>query len=163
MDYSDTSIFIHLINDSNQKDDIIRIKKNLSYNEFDIRYTDQNNDSPIVHNLNGLYRAQVMDYIYAVFKNQALDEQGYHKVQVTLPAMPRIIVSGDKFKDLYYREHFMDTIGKSLDTIENVVGECCHKYNYNGAAASSLPRGCVTPSHRSTSPGVRPQHLFFDE
>jgi len=163
MDYSDTSIVIHLINDSNQKDDIIRIKKNLSYNEFDIRYTDQNNDSPIVHNLNGLYRAQVMDYIYAVFKNQALDEQGYDKVQVTLPAMPRIIVSGDKFKDLYYREHFMETIGNSLDTIENVVCDCSHKYNYNGAAASSLPRGCVTPSHRSTSPGVRPQHLFFDE
>ena len=121
MAYSDTSVVIHLINDidAGKGDDVIRIRKNYETNEFDISYSDQNNGDSVTHNATGLYRARVLDYLYTVFKNQALDEDGYKNVQLTLPAMPRIIVSGDKFKDLYYREHFLEAVGTGLDMLEN--------------------------------------------
>lgn len=160
MAYSDTSICIYLINhDSAQKsDDVVIIRKNLDNGDFDITYKDQNNGTPVTHIVNGLYRAQVIDYIYMLFKNQALDEEAYKSVQLTLPAMPRIIVSGDKFKDLYYREHFLEAVGNSLDTLENVSVK---------KKVLSVPRadwGYQTPaSRRSTAPGVVPQHLFFDD
>jgi len=160
MAYSDTSIGIHLINNdlSAKADDTILIRKNLAHGDFDITYKDQNNGSPITHVVNGLYRGRVMDYLYMLFKNQALDEEAYKSVQLTLPAMPRIIVSGDKFKDLYYREHFLEAVGNSLDLLENITNE----KKVPSVRRESWPY--ETPvSRRSTAPGVRPQHLFFDE
>ena len=160
MVYSDTSICIYLINnDSTQKaDDMVIIRKNLTHGDFDITYKDQNNGSPVTHIVNGLYRSRVIDYLYMLFKNQALDEEAYKSVQLTLPAMPRIIVSGDKFKDLYYREHFLELVGNSLDLLENVTNE---------KKVPSVRReswGYQSPaSRRSTAPGVLPQHLFFDD
>jgi hypothetical protein len=157
MTYSDTSIKIHLIShdENHQGDDTVTIRKNLDTCEFDITYKDQNNGTPITQILQGLYRQRVIDYLYMLFKNQALDEESYKSIQVTLPAMPRIIVSGDKFKDLYYREHFLELIGKSLDTLENV------------STVKKVPQsnwGYQTPLYRrSTAPGVLPQHLFFDD
>jgi len=155
---------IHLINDdkSTNGDDTIRIAKNYDTNEFDIKYTDQNNGEPVTHLVTGLYRARVIDYLYILFKNQALDEQGYMSVQLTLPGMPRVIVSGDKFKDLYYREHFMEAVGSGLDLLENVTSKkkvvpMRHTY-------SDDSYDYITPvSRRSTANGVLPQHLFFDE
>jgi hypothetical protein len=41
-----------------------------------------------------------MNYLYILLKNQFLDEEGYQKLQLSLPAMPRMIVSGDKFKQV---------------------------------------------------------------
>ena len=160
MAYSDTPIAIYLINsDASQKaDDMVIIRKNLDHGDFDITYKDHNGGSPITHVVNGLYRAQVIDYLYMLFKNQALDEEPYKSVQLTLPAMPRIIVSGDKLKDLYYREHFLELIGNSLDTLENVTVEKKilsvrrEDWVYQSPA-----------SRRSTAPGVRPQHLYFDD
>ncbi len=157
MSYSDTSIKIHLIShDGNhQDDDTVTIRKKLDTCDFDITYKDQNNGTPITQIASGLYHQRVIDYLYMLFKNQALDEESYKSIQVTLPAMPRIIVSGDKFKDLYYREHFLELIGKSLDTLENV------------STVKKVPQsnwGYQTPLYRrSTAPGVLPQHLFFDD
>jgi len=157
MTYSDTSIKIHLIShdENHQGDDTVTIRKNLDTCEFDITYKDQNNGTPITQILQGLYRQRVIDYLYMLFKNQALDEESYKSIQVTLPAMPRMIVSGDKFRDLYYREHFLELIGKSLDTLENV------------STVKKVPQsnwGYQTPLYRrSTAPGVLPQHLFFDD
>ena len=160
MAYSDTSIVIYLMNNVSQHtgDDTVTIRKNLDLGDFEIVYKDQNSGSPITHVARGLYRQRVIDYLYMLFKNQALDEEAYKSVQLTLPAMPRIIVSGDKFKDLYYREHFLDVITNSLDTLENVTTQ--KKF-------PSLRRetwGYQTPvSRRSTAPGVVPQHLYFDD
>lgn len=159
MAYSDTSICIYLINaDSTRGDDMVTIMKNLDLGDFEIVYKDKNDGSPITHVVRGLYRQRVLDYLYMLFKNQSLDEEAYMSIQVTLPAMPRIIVSGDKFKDLYYREHFLELIGNSLDTLENV---------YSKKKIPSVRRSdwsYQTPvSRRSTAPGVVPQHLFFDE
>lgn len=151
-------IMIHLINDdkSTNGDDTIRIAKNYDTNEFDITYTDQNNGEPVTHLVTGLYRARVIDYLYILFKNQALDEQGYMSVQMTIPGMPRVIVSGDKFKDLYYREHFMEAVGSGLDLLENVTSKKKKVYSYSNDYTTPVSR-------RSTANGVLPQHLFFDE
>lgn len=158
MAYSDTSIVLYLINADNKGgDDTVTILKNLDLGDFEIVYKDQNNGSPITHVVLGLYRQRVLDYLYMLFKNQSLDEEAYKNVQVTLPAMPRIIVSGDKFKDLYYREHFLELIGNSLDTLENVSRK---KF----PTVSRSDWSYQTPvSPRSTAPGVLPQHLFFDD
>ena len=144
--------------DSTRGDDTVTIIKNLDLGDFEIVYKDQNDGTPITHVIRGLYRQRVLDYLYMLFKNQSLDEEAYRSVQVTLPAMPRIIVSCDKFKDLYYREHFLELIANSLDTLENV---------YSKKKIPSVLRSdwsYQTPvSRRSTAPGVVPQHLFFDE
>jgi len=159
MAYSDTSIVVYLMNADNARaDDTVTIFKNLDLGDFEIVYKDQNNGSPITHVVRGLYRQRVIDYLYMLFKNQSLDEEPYKSVQVTLPAMPRIIVSGNKFKDLYYREHFLELIVTSLDTLENVS----RKVKVPSVHRSSF--GYETPvSRRSTAPGVLPQHLYFDD
>jgi hypothetical protein len=161
MPYSDTSISFNLINDEGnyRMDDNIRIRKNYMTNEFDISYNDQNDGSPVTHKVSGLSRSRVLEYVYLLFKNQYIDDAGYKSIQITLPAMPRIIVSGDKFKQVYYREHFMEVLEMGLDLLENTTN-----------VKQSIPRVhrsnwiYETPvSNRSTAPGVRPQHLFFDE
>ena len=123
MSYSDTSIQINLINSfhgEGEKDDTIRIRKDLDLNEFELTYTDQNDGTPVIHLVTGMYRARVMEYLYMLLKNQALDEEGYSSIQVTVPAMPRVMISAEKMKDLYYREHFLDVIGTGLDLLDNV-------------------------------------------
>jgi len=167
MTYSDTSVIIHLIsNDNSSKgDDVITIRKNLETGEFKLNYRDQNNGSPVVHNVDGLYRARVLEYIYTLFKNQSLDEEGYQSVQLTLPALPRVIVSGDKFKELYYRDHFLEAVGTGLDLLENTEAVKAPKARrFTSVGDEPGYYGFNTPvSRRSTAPGVRPQHLYFDE
>jgi hypothetical protein len=165
MAYSDTSIRIHMIHcdDSKNADDTITIRKNFDTNEFDIVYRDHNNGEPITHEVIGLYRARVLDYLYMLFKNQSLDEEGYKSVQLTLPALPRVIVSGDKFKDLYYREHFLEAIGTGLDLLDNTESIKVPKVRRYSQSYDATSYSYETPARRSTAPGVRPQHLYFDE
>jgi len=159
MVYSDASIAIHLINGrSSSTDDMILIRKDLSLDEFEVTYKEYNDGDPIVHTVNGLYRSRLIDYLYMVIKNQSLDEESYESIQLTLPAMPRIIVSGDKFKDLYYREHFLELIGTSIDLFENVAVKKKVPSVHRSSWAYQTP-----VSGRSTAPGVRPQHLYFDD
>ena len=165
MAYSDTSIRIHLINSDTSKnaDDTITIRKNFETNEFDIVYRDQNNGEPITHEVSGLYRARVLEYLYMLFKNQALDEEGYKSVQLTLPALPRLIVSGDKFKDLYYREHFLEAVGTGLDLLDNTESLKVPKVRRFSQPYTAASYSYETPvARRSTAHDVRPQHLYFD-
>ena len=129
MAYSDTMIDICLINTSNWKeDDKIRIRKNLEFGDYEVVYIDQNNGEPITFKSSSMYRARVLEYIYMLLKNQSLDEQGYLNIQVNLPSMPRVIVSGDKFKDVYYRDHFQELIGTGLDLLDTSEKVCsCSK------------------------------------
>jgi len=161
MPYSDTSIMIHLINNDklHANDDTVRIRNNLDTNSFDITYVDQNGGSRITHNLSGLTHSCVLNYLYMLFKNQALDEEGYKSVQLTLPALPRIIVSGEKFKDLYYREHFLMAIETGLEHIENVESVKLTVPSVHRTAYTY-----ETPvSRRSTAHASLPQHLKFEE
>lgn len=126
MAYSQTSVTIHLINDytNHSTDDNVRIRKILgSDDEFEVSYSDQNNGSPIVHTVPCLSRSGVMNYLYILLKNQFLDEEGYQKLQLSLPAMPRMIVSGDKFKQVYYREHFMEAVDTGLNLLDITMHE----------------------------------------
>jgi len=132
---ADLSITLHLINGDDQKNDaMVRIRKNLATNEFELTFMDPNMGSKIVHVMSGLYRQKVLDYIYYLLKNQYLDEEGFENLQVDLPAMPTMIVKGSNIRDVYYREHFYELIGFGLDSLESttkVVEKplCCSSMN----------------------------------
>ena len=133
---ADLSITLRLINGDDQKNDaMVRIRKNLATNEFELTFTDPNmGGSKIVHVMSGLYRQKVLDYIYYLLKNQYLDEEGFESLQVDLPAMPTMIVSGSNIRDVYYREHFYELIGfglDSLDTTTKVAEKKPVSYRYN--------------------------------
>jgi len=149
-------------------DDKVLIRKNTEYDEYEITYTDYNEGTPLSHKLSGFYRQRVMEYVYTLLKNHYLDEEGYSHIQVNVPAMPRMIVSADKLKEVYYREHLYDLVGLGLDMLGNCESQkrndCTHTsddYTYTYTYRYDTPT--PTPNARSTAPGVRPQHLFFDE
>ena len=100
-----SSVKIHLINniDNGNVDDSIVIKKNPLDNSYSVTYSDQNNGSPVKHLVTGLHRDNLEDYVYMILKNQSIDEDGYKYIQVTAPAMPRVLVSGSLMKEVYYR------------------------------------------------------------
>ena len=119
--YSNASIMINLINDLNiPKDDTIKIQKNYLDKTYEVIYSDQNDGTPIKHNAYGLNRDTLMDYLYVVFKNQSMDEEGYKHIQISSPAMPRVLVSGLLMKEKYYREHMMEMLETSLEMLEKV-------------------------------------------
>lgn len=163
MAYSDTSVCINLIKNVSAKngDDVVTIRKNFDTNDFEIIYRDQNDGTPVVHHVSGLYRDRVIDYLYVLFKNQSLDDEGYTSVQLTLPALPRLIVSGEKFKDLYYREHFLEAVGTGLDLLDNTEAVKKAPSVRRFTSMNQLyTQGYETPvARRSTAP----QHLFFDD
>jgi len=126
MDSYSPSILIHLIKniDSSTNDDRINLRKNLSRSNYEVTYTDTNDNltlEKIVHKVTSMNRDEVLDYLYNVFKNQSLDDMGYEHIQITLPALPRIIIKGEKLKDLYYREHFLELFESSLDILDKIT------------------------------------------
>jgi len=169
MAYSDACITIHLIHDitDNKMDDKIHIVKNLETGDFELTYTDQNNGAPVTHKVSNMYREYMTDYLYMLFKNQALDEERYKHVQLTLPAMPRIIVSGKKFKDVYYRQHFLDTISNSLDMFDDITSLTKKTVRRPSSAPLRPSYGYETPVSRRQSMQqppelVRGRMSFYD-
>jgi len=153
-------ISIYLTRDpSRNNDDVIVIKKNLRYNEFEITYTDPNEGSTIKHHMTGMYREKVLQYMYLLMKNLYLDEQKFMNVQFNMPGMPRVIVSSSEFSDLYYREHFEELIGFGLDSLENT--ENVKEYVTPDARSAALNREVVN-REVERSLGGRGRHLFFD-
>jgi hypothetical protein len=120
MAYSDSSIIIHLVkNLANEKlDDTVRIVKNLEDSMFELTFKD--NGDPLTHKVYEMSRDNVCDYVYLLLKNLALDEDGYQSIQLSLPAMPRMIVSASKLQDTYYSEHFLELIENSLSMLDKV-------------------------------------------
>jgi hypothetical protein len=177
MAYSPTSIEIVLITELSKshvskKDDVVRIRKDLDTNEFQLTYTEQSkSDKPIVHRATNLYREKVSQYVYLLLKNQHLDDEGYQHVQINIPAMPCIIMSASKINEVYCRDHINELILTGLDLLD--VTEVVSS-NVNKAAKTSVSRGSnyyssdyeyntPAPTRRSTAPDVVPQHLFWDE
>ena len=118
--YSNTIEIVMIKDASNNKwDDRIVIKKDMSYNEFQVTYSEKSTGTSFTQKLTGLYREKVMQYVYMLLKNQSLDEEGYTSFQINMVAMPGIIVGADKLKDLYYRDHFYEMIGSGLDLMDN--------------------------------------------
>ena len=169
---SDLSITLHLINGDDTKDDaMVRIRKNLATNEFDLTFTDPNMGSKIVHTMSGLYRQKVLDYIYYLLKNQYLDEEGFESLQVDLPAMPTMIVKGSSIRDVYYREHFYELIGFGLDSLESTTkvveptccssANVCPRYFQTPLAPSPLCRSSQTASCCMNTTRVA-THSYYD-
>jgi hypothetical protein len=156
---SQVSIQIYLIrkDGASNSDDEIMIKKNLDTNEFTVTYTDSNDGDTIKHRMEGLYHAKVLDYVYYLMKNQFLDEEGFDKFQINMPALPRMIVGGDKFKDVYYRNHFYDLIGFGLDSLETTTSVKKVEDLRRARQLTELMNRYSTPSSNAR------QHLFFDE
>ena len=152
---SSLSIQIVMIR-SDEKDDTISIAKDLATNEFVVTFTDENDGDPVVHKMSGLYQAKVLDYVYMLLKNQYLDEEGFDKVQVNIPAMPRMIVSGSKFSDIYYRQHFYELIGFGLDNLENAAKVCT-------TPKRSVPRVPAAPARTCIAQYTQYQNVMNPE
>jgi hypothetical protein len=58
-----------------------------------------------------------------VLKNQSVDSEPYAFIQVTVPSMPAIFLSGDKFKDSFYRDHVIDLVTMGLEMLEVTESE----------------------------------------
>jgi len=152
--YSQTFIQINFVRDSSNptSDDTLRVYKNLIDDTFEVRYTDANSGltasgttlNRVTHTMVSLSHENVLDHIYFILKNQYLDIGKFSQIQIDPPAMPRILVDGDMFNDVYTREHFYELISHSLECLEYVkvdVGK---------------------PTRQSSAPAARPQHLIFD-
>lgn len=85
-----------------------------------VTYTDENQGSPVFHTISFGCRMDLVNHLYLTLKNQAIDDDGFKSVQFSLPAMPRILVEISKFKEVYYREHFLDLLENGLDTLDRV-------------------------------------------
>ena len=145
--YSEACVSVTLIHPvkKSMPDDTIRILKNYSNNEFEVRYSDYNDGNPVTHVLTGMYMARMRAYLYTLLKNIYMDSDGYEEVQVDLPGLPRILVKASSFKELYYREHFLEVMVDGLDNLDNC----------------DVLRKPKTRSRYEKSHGG--QHLFFDE
>jgi hypothetical protein len=187
---SELSIQINLQRTKDESnDDTIKIRKNLEFGDFEITYKDPNDGSSVTHLMKGLYRQKVLDYVYMLLKNQYLDEEKFTFLQFTLPGMPRVLVSAAKFEDVYYREHFYELIGFSLDSLENTTPVAklprssyvtppaaprratrlnTTQYDFeepssDGAYENERHNMFWREIERSPTRYVRPQHMFFDE
>ena len=159
MAYSDTSIVIHLVKDLANKslDDTVSIRKNLEDSVFELTFKD--NGDPLVHNAYEMTRDNVCDYVYLLLKNMTLDEDGYQSIQLSLPAMPRLIVSSSKMSNTYYRDHFLELIENSLSMLDKV-----EKLSIKKPDDKNLQPSCCS----SSSPCKRkkfqdlPSHTYFE-
>lgn len=117
-----SSMTIRFIRDTAQSntDDVMSIRKNFQDGEFVLTYNDENNGSPVTHTISFGCRMDLVNHLYLTLKNQAMDDDGFKSVQFSLPAMPRILVSIDRFREAYYREHFLDLLENGLDTLDRV-------------------------------------------
>lgn len=117
-----STMSIRFIRDTAQSntDDVMSIRKNFQDGEFVLTYNDENNGSPVTHTISFGCRMDLVNHLYLTLKNQAMDDDGFKSVQFSLPAMPRILVSIDRFREAYYREHFLDLLENGLDTLDRV-------------------------------------------
>jgi hypothetical protein len=115
---------IHLVRSTaslENTDDTIKIRKNLTTGEFEMEYCDPNDHhSTHIHTLRTLYHSTLNHHLNLLFKSLSIDDEPFHQVQFTLPAMPRILVNLEKFKETYYRDHFMNLINNALDNLTKV-------------------------------------------
>jgi hypothetical protein len=156
--------FIHSKN-SAAKDEVVLIKKDFSSNSFNVTYTDPNKGTPYTYSLTGLYQKKLMDYVYMLFKNQKVDEEGCSDIQVNVPSMPTMIISTEKIHDLYYRDHLYELVELGVDLLDDVSVKRQETFPaYDTTTRMNDETVFYTPkvSRRSTAPGEVPSHLFFD-
>ena len=164
--YSRLSITMRFIrNDSEGKpntDDTLRIRKNLTTGDFDIKYKDANDGvstkthGQVLHTMVGLGHARVLRHVYLLMKNQYLDVQGFSQIQIDVPAMPRILLDASSMSDLYYREHVCELIAAAMENLEN--GE----FTLDDTYTSTL-RSYNRARQTDAVPEYTGRHTFYDE
>jgi hypothetical protein len=123
MDYSDTSITLHLIKNlanNLRDDDIIRIRMNLNTNSYELTYTD--NQEKLVHTVSFSSQLDIRDHLFFVLENLTLDVDDYKFIQISVPAMPRLLLPCSSLKTSHYRDHIMDLMNHALFILEKVKG-----------------------------------------
>ena len=122
--YSVELLFIRTAKSLSSTDDCLKVRKNFETGEFEISYTDSHDSPKIVHKLNYLYRQRVIDHVYLTLKNLTMDEENFYQLQLNLPAMPRVLVSVENLKDLYYRDHLLELVQNGLDNLDVLEKTC---------------------------------------
>jgi hypothetical protein len=147
MAYSSAKIDILFIKNGRSIDDVVTIKKNLEFNEFEVTYT-ENADlaTPNVFKSTGMYREKVLQYIYMMVKNQYVDDEASDKIQVNIPAMPCVLISSSKLKDVYYREHVYELVSTGLDLLETTEVVKAKKLLRSSRRSATLPVAPPTPA-----------------
>ena len=107
-------------NDNSNMDDVMCIRKNFEDGEFILSYKDDNNGHPLTQAISFGCRMDLVNHLYLTLKNQAIDDDGFNSVQFSLPAMPRILVNVERFRDVYYRGHFLDLLENAMDCLDRV-------------------------------------------
>lgn len=175
MAYSDTSIIIHLLKDTTNPtlDDTIRIVKNLDHSVFEVTYKDCDNslvNNRLVHKVHKMTRHDVYDYVYLLLKNLVFDEDGYQKIQFSLPAMPRVLINASNLNDTYYKDHFLELIESGLNMLDKVENLSIKKISKNNSSkeicsnAHSSECGFYCTSKKNTAfPELpaSPVHTYF--
>ena len=144
-------------------DDHIVIRKDLDQGNFTLRYTDTNagtNNSIISQITTSMTYDHVVEHMRVCVKSIALDEEGFIKVQIDIPGMPRMLLSVDKLREVYYRDHIVDMVCIGLDSM-------------NTSKSTNMPREPEAPTKKrrfsmepstplyAQSPPIS-RHLYFD-
>jgi len=121
---SSYTIHLHLIRSETQcsTDDSLKISLNHETGNYTLKYTDKNtetNSNSISESFDDLGHCAVAEHMRVLIKSVALDEQGFSKIQMDVPGMPRMILSVDKLREVYYREHIADMIHSGLHIMMN--------------------------------------------
>lgn len=144
--YSKVSLQLILINDVTKQDDSVSIRKNLTYNEFDLTFIENTpGELPIRFSITGLSHQGALDYVHTLLKSQCVDDEPYTRIQVNAPATPRLIISSEKLKDLYYRDHVYDMISGGLHYLETASVERVVKKSLKVTKAVKIPAAPKKP------------------
>ena len=153
-------VLIKKVGQCSKQDDVISINRGNEAGKFELRYKEYNQGEPNVFQISDMEEEWVTQYVYILLKNLCLDEEGYELIQLNLPALPTMLVSASKLKDIYYREHFLETIMTSVENIpycKKVIQPCSHPRHETLLDPQPEPQLFRTPLRT----GAR--HLFFDE
>ena len=104
-------------------DDYITIKKNHDEDTYTISLRDRNEGNKMVYEKTGFSKSMTLDYIHVLLKSIEYDEDGYEKIQLNIPLIPRVYISSEEFKtDKSYQLFKMLSLG--LDVMDH---KCSHK------------------------------------
>jgi hypothetical protein len=143
-------------------DDVMSIRKNFQEGEFVLTYSDENNGSPVTHTISFGCRMDLVNHLYLTLKNQAMDDDGFKSVQFSLPAMPRILVSIDRFREAYYREHFLDLLENGLDTLDRVETTSALQKARQKAKAEKAKMEAEKAKAEAEEEQARAQSYYYD-
>ena len=151
------------VNGPPNDDDRIIIRKDLDDGNFTLRYTDTNagtNDAIISQITTSMTYDHVVEHMRVCVKSIALDEEGFMKVQIDIPGMPRMLLSVDKLREVYYRDHIIDMVCIGLDSMNTSKSVNVPREPEAPTKKRRVSMEPSTPLYAQSPPISR--HLYFD-